>query len=75
MPVINENIDVQNLENITDDFLVALANKVNNENPDGRVIIRASGTEPLIRISIENNDQMASERILEWIVNAIKENG
>ena len=75
LPVINENIDVQNLENITDDFLVALANKVNNENPDGRVIIRASGTEPLIRISIENNDQMASERILEWIVNAIKENG
>ena len=75
LPVINENIDVQNLENITDDFLVALANKVNNENPDGRVIIRASGTEPLIRISIENNDQMASERILESIVNAIKENG
>ena len=75
LPVINENIDVQNLENITDDFLVAHANKVNNENPDGRVIIRASGTEPLIRISIENNDQMASERILESIVNAIKENG
>jgi len=75
LPVINENIDVENLENITDYFLVALANKVNNENPDGRVIIRASGTEPLIRISIENNDQMASERILESIVNAIKENG
>ena len=75
LPVINENIDVQNLENITDDFLATLANKVNNENPDGRVIIRASGTEPLIRISIENNDQMASERILESIVNAIKENG
>ena len=75
LPVINQNIDVQNLENITDDFLVAHANKVNNENPDGRVIIRASGTEPLIRISIENNDQMASERILESIVNAIKENG
>ena len=75
LPVINENIDVQNLKNITNDFLVALANKTNNENPDGRVIIRASGTEPLIRISIENNDQMASERILEWIVNAIKENG
>ena len=75
LPVINQNIDVQNLENITNDFLVAHANKVNNENPDGRVIIRASGTEPLIRISIENNDQMASERILESIVNAIKENG
>ena len=75
LPVINENIDVQNLENITDDFLVAHANKVNNENPDGRVIIRASGTEPLIRISIENNDQIASERILESIVNAVKENG
>ena len=75
LPVINENIDVQNLESITDDFLVALAKKTNNENPDGRVVIRASGTEPLIRISIENNDQMASERILESIVNAINENG
>ena len=75
LPVINQNIDVQNLENITDDFLVARARKTNNVNPDGRVIIRASGTEPLIRISIENNDQMASERILKSIVDAVKENG
>jgi len=75
LPVINENIDIEDLENITDDFLAGLANKVNNENTDGRVIIRASGTEPLIRISIENNDQIASERILESIINAIKENG
>ena len=75
LPVINENIDIEDLENITDDFLAGLANKVNNENTDGRVIIRASGTEPLIRISIENNDQIASERILESIVNAVKENG
>ena len=75
LPVINENIDIEDLENITDDFLAGLANMVNNENTDGRVIIRASGTEPLIRISIENNDQIASERILESIINAIKENG
>ena len=75
LPVINENIDIEDLENITDDFLAGLANKINNENTDGRVIIRASGTEPLIRISIENNDQIASERILESIVNAVKENG
>ena len=73
--VINENIDTDNLENINDDFLTHLTNNINNENPEGRVVIRASGTEPLIRISIENNDQVASEKILESIVDAIKENG
>ena len=75
LPVINENIDTDNLENINDDFLTHLTNNINNENPEGRVVIRASGTEPLIRISIENNDQVASEKILESIVNDIKENG
>ena len=75
LPVIDENIDTDNLENINDDFLTHLTNNINNENPEGRVVIRASGTEPLIRISIENNDQVASEKILESIVDAIKENG
>ena len=74
LPVINENINTDNLENINDDFLAHLTSKINNENTDGRVVIRASGTEPLIRISIENKDQVASERILKSIVNAIKEN-
>ena len=75
LPVINENIDTDNLENINNDFLTDLTNRINNENSEGRVIIRASGTEPLIRISIENNDQATSKRILKFIVNAIKENG
>ena len=75
LPVIDENIDTDNLENINDDFLTHLASNINNENPEGRVVIRASGTEPLIRISIENNDQVASEKILKSIVDAIKENG
>ena len=75
LPVLNENLDIENLNNITDDFLRHLANTINSENQDGRVIIRASGTEPLIRISIENTDQVTSNSLLKFIVDSIKTNG
>ena len=75
LPVINENIDTENLTNTNANFLNEVANNINSENPDGRVIIRASGTEPLIRISIENKNQEASYQILRNITEIIKNNG
>ncbi|MBR93235.1 MAG: hypothetical protein CMK58_03790 [Proteobacteria bacterium] len=38
-------------------------------------MIRPSGTEPLIRISIENKDQDIASTLAKDIINTIKENG
>ena len=75
LPVLNENIDTEDLLNTNENFLSDLANEINSKNPDGRVIIRPSGTEPLIRISIENKDQDVASTLAKDIINAIKENG
>ena len=75
LPVLNENIDTENLSNINGSFLNDLTNKINSENLDGRVIIRQSGTEPLIRISIENRNKELADTLMKDIINIIKENG
>ena len=75
LPVLNENIDTEDLVNANESFLSDLANEVNSNNPEGRVIIRPSGTEPLIRISIENKDQDIASTLAKDIINTIKENG
>lgn len=75
LPVLNENIDTEDLVNANESFLSDLANEVNSNNPEGRVIIRPSGTEPLIRISIENKDQDVASILAKDIINTIKENG
>ena len=75
LPVLNENIDTEDLLNTNESFLSNLANEINSKNPDGRVILRPSGTEPLIRISIENKDQDVASTLAKDIIDAIKENG
>ena len=75
LPVLNENIDTEDLLNTNESFLSNLANEINSKNPDGRVILRPSGTEPLIRISIENKDQDVASTLAKEIIDAIKENG
>ncbi len=39
----------------------------------GRLVIRASGTEPLIRVMAEGDDQAQVERVVEKICDAVKE--
>ena len=75
LPVLNKNINTQNLPEINENELKELADRINSKNKDGRVIIRSSGTEPLIRISIENEDQETAKQLLETIEKDIKVNG
>ena len=75
LPVQNENIDTKDLVNTDENFLNDLADEINLGNPEGRVIIRPSGTEPLIRISIENKNEEVAGTIMEGIIKAIKDNG
>jgi len=75
LPVLNENIDSEDLLHTNENFLSDLANEINSKNPEGRVVIRPSGTEPLIRISIENKDQDVASILAKDIINTIKVNG
>tara|TARA_B100001996_G_C18670237_1_gene596443 strand:+ start:1834 stop:3177 length:1344 start_codon:yes stop_codon:yes gene_type:complete len=75
LPVLNQNVNIENLPEINENQLTQLADRINSENKNGRVIIRPSGTEPLIRISIENKNQETAKEILETIRKNIKENG
>ena len=75
LPVLNDNVDTKNMSEINENQLKEIADRINSENKDGRVIIRPSGTEPVIRISIENKDQKIAKKILETIRKNIKESG
>ena len=41
-------------------------------NGSGRIVVRASGTEPLIRIMAEGDDQAMVQRVVSAIVSAVK---
>ena len=62
----NINLDIQNIETENIEAFHAKASKLIN---DGRVIIRKSGTEPLIRILIESDN----EDIIKQVNDLIKE--
>ncbi len=75
LPVVNENIKTEDLLNANESFLNDLTDEINSGNPEGRVIIRSSGTEPLIRISVENKNEEVAGTLIEGIIKAIKDNG
>ena len=75
LPVVNENIETEDLLNANESFLNDLTDEINSGNPEGRVIIRSSGTEPLIRISVENKNEEVAGTLIEGIIKAIKDNG
>ena len=58
--------DISNsvLENLSKE----MKEKIGNE---GRVIIRKSGTEPLIRVMIETNNQNLSNEILDEVITSL----
>ena len=41
---------------------------------DGRVLVRASGTEPKIRVMLEGKDYSAIEKLCDDIIEVIREN-
>jgi len=60
----NINIDIQNIDT---EKIDTLQNKASNLIEDGRVIIRKSGTEPLLRILIESDNEEAVNKVKHLI--------
>jgi len=60
----NINIDIQNIDT---EKIDTLQDKASNLIEDGRVIIRKSGTEPLLRILIESDNEEAVNKVKHLI--------
>jgi len=68
---VNKDIEINNKEPSTE-TLESIASFASKKLNQGRVIIRASGTEPLIRILIESNDNEKNNEVITFIEKEIK---
>jgi len=69
----NENINIEG-RSISESLIHEINNKASKRLEKGRVIIRLSGTEPIIRVTIESNDQDHFNHIFNYIESEINSN-
>ena len=69
----NENIDIEG-RNISQSLINEINNKASEMLEEGRVIIRMSGTEPTIRVTIESNNQDYCKNIFNYISSELNPN-
>jgi phosphoglucosamine mutase len=50
----------------------AIQDKERQLNGTGRILVRYSGTEPLLRVMVEGQDHMIIQEIAEDLVNVVK---
>jgi len=73
VPQFNKNIEVDSSA-ISNEAIKIIADKANTEINDGRVLVRKSGTEPVIRVTIETLEQKTANILIETIEAQIKKN-
>ena len=66
IPQYNQNIEVD-FSTINNEAIKIIADKANTEINDGRVLVRKSGTEPVIRVTIETLEQKTANIVIENI--------
>jgi len=76
-PQLLRNVRVTDKAAVLKDEKVLAAAKKAEEilGDDGRVLLRKSGTEPLVRVMVEAKTQEICEELCNLVVNAIKEGG
>ena len=76
-PQVLENVRVTDKKAAQDDADVqAAVKKVTEELGDtGRILVRESGTEPVVRVMVEAESEEICQKYVDMVVNVIKENG
>ena len=71
------NVRVTDKKAAQDDADVqAAVKKVTEELGDtGRILVRESGTEPVVRVMVEAESEEICQKYVDMVVNVIKENG
>jgi len=72
IPQLSNNIET-NLTEISNDFIAKISDDANTNLKNGRVLIRKSGTEPLLRITIESKDKAIAQKVFESIKTQINQ--
>jgi phosphoglucosamine mutase len=72
-----KNVAVTDKAAVTsDEKVLALVDEISKElGNDGRILLRESGTEPVIRVMVESSSQKLCETKTDSVVNIIKELG
>lgn len=76
-PQLLQNIRVNNKQNVIEDLDVINAVKLVEEElgDDGRILLRESGTEPLIRVMVEAKSDEICDKYVQTVVSIIKAKG
>ena len=72
IPQLSKNIETD-LTKISKDFITEISNDANTNLKNGRVLVRKSGTEPLLRITVESTDKTDANKIFESIITQINQ--
>ena len=71
IPQFNENIAVD-VSIITDETIKIITGEANTMINEGRVLVRKSGTEPVIRVTVETQEQKTANIVIESVKAHIK---
>ncbi len=74
-PQVLRNVRVADKQAVRENAAVQAAIKAVEEQIDGRVLVRESGTEPLIRVMTEAKELRDAERFVQDIIDVIKAEG
>ena len=72
IPQLSHNIEMD-LTKISNDFITKISEDANTNLKNGRVMVRKSGTEPVLRITIESKDRVVAQNIFESIKTQINQ--
>ena len=62
----NSNLEID-LKKLSDELVDEISDEENKKLDNGRVLVRKSGTEPLLRISVESTEETLAKEILDSI--------
>jgi len=76
-PQLLENVRVKNKKDALEDKAVieAIAEVEKELGDDGRILVRGSGTEPVVRVMVEASSKELCRRYVDRVVNVMKESG
>ncbi len=66
IPQFNHNIETD-LTKLSNDLITKLSDEANTNLNNGRVLVRKSGTEPVLRITVESTDKVHAQKLFESI--------
>ena len=72
MPQFNCNIETD-LQQLSDDLITKISQEENTKLNNGRVLVRKSGTEPLLRITVESTNEGHAKELFDSIKTQINQ--